>query len=357
MRPIHIVVFVLAGALGGAILMKFVPHATSPVLTAKAPVVAQQPAATPPVSEPSAQTVPAPPASPSEPAAATPAPESRHIQPAPPSHSANRASRREARATPPAHRPQPVHHSEPQPVRRTEPAPQSPIVAKVNPPAAPAPVQEPDPAIATLPPAQPSTPPVKPSTPPAQTENVTPPSPAEPPPPTVTLNAGLLIPVRLIDGLSAERNAPGDPFTASLDRELVVDGFVIAERGARVDGRVVASDRGGRVRGVSTLAIELTRVHTSDGQDVPIQTEAFEKRAAPDPRQDAEKIAGGAALGAIVGAIAGGGKGAAVGAGVGGGAGAGDVLLTRGKPASLPSETRLTFRLNKTFRLTERLPQ
>ena len=47
----------------------------------------------------------------------------------------------------------------------------------------------------------------------------------------------------------------------------------------------------------------------------------------------------------MIGAIAGGGKGAAIGVGVGGGAGAGDVLLTRGQPAELPSETRMTFHL------------
>ena len=67
-------------------------------------------------------------------------------------------------------------------------------------------------------------------------------------------------------------------------------------------------------------------------------------------RQDAAKVGAGAALGAIIGAIAGGGKGAAIGAGVGGGAGAGDVMATRGKPAALPSETRVTFRLQRPSR-------
>jgi hypothetical protein len=60
-------------------------------------------------------------------------------------------------------------------------------------------------------------------------------------------------------------------------------------------------------------------------------------------------------LGAVIGALAGGGKGAAIGAGIGGGAGAGDVLLTRGKPAELASEARLTFRLKAPVPLTERL--
>jgi len=187
-------------------------------------------------------------------------------------------------------------------------------------------------------------------------ENATPPPPAPPEPHRVTLNAGTLIPVRLVDGLTSERNLPGDSFTATLDKELVVDGFVIVERGARVEGRVVASDKGGRVKGVSSLSVELVRLRTSDGQTVAIQTDGFERRAEETRRQDAEKIGGGAALGAVIGAIAGGGKGAAIGAGVGGGAGAGTVMATRGNAATLPSETRVTFRLKAPVTITEKLP-
>jgi len=167
----------------------------------------------------------------------------------------------------------------------------------------------------------------------------------------VTLNAGTIIPVRLVDGLSSERNLPGDSFTATLDKELVVNGFVIAERGARVAGRVVASDRGGRVKGVSSLEVEL---RTSDGQNVAIQTDGFQRRAEESHTEDATKVGAGAAIGAVIGAIAGGGKGAAIGAGVGGGAGAGTVMATRGKAATLPSETRLTFRLKSPVTITEK---
>jgi hypothetical protein len=35
--------------------------------------------------------------------------------------------------------------------------------------------------------------------------------------------------------------------------------------------------------------------------------------------------------------------------------GAGDVMLARGKPATLPSETRISFRLQAPLTLTERL--
>jgi hypothetical protein len=97
----------------------------------------------------------------------------------------------------------------------------------------------------------------------------------------------------------------------------------------------------------------LTRLHTADGQEVAIQTESFERRAEPDHSKDALKVGGGAILGAVIGGIAGGGKGAAIGAGAGGGAGAGDVVLTR-KPATLPSETRISFRLRTPVTLTEK---
>jgi uncharacterized protein YcfJ len=182
-------------------------------------------------------------------------------------------------------------------------------------------------------------------------ENATPapaPVPPAPDPHTVTLNAGMLIPVRLVDSLSLERNHAGDRFAATLDSELVADRFVIAERGARVEGKVVTADRSAR-----TLSIELTGVETSDNQDVAVQTERFDKRSEPDHAQDAAKVGAGAVIGAVIGGIAGGGKGAAIGAGVGGGAGAGDVLLTR-KPVALASETRITFRLRTPVTITER---
>jgi hypothetical protein len=143
-------------------------------------------------------------------------------------------------------------------------------------------------------------------------------------------------------------------FTGTLDKELVVDGFVIAERGARVEGRVTASDRGGRVRGVSSIQVEIVRLFLSDGQVVGVQSDGFTRQAEPTHYDDAAKIGGGAALGAIIGAVAGGGKGAAIGAGVGGAAGTGTVMATRGKPATLPSETRVTFRLRAPVTITER---
>jgi hypothetical protein len=163
-----------------------------------------------------------------------------------------------------------------------------------------------------------------------------------------------MIPVRLMEGLSTDRNLSGDTFNASLDAPLIVDGFAIAERGARVEGKIVESTKAGKVSGVSSLAVVLTQITTSDGQRIRIQTQTFTKKGDTSHREDAAKVGAGAGIGAIIGAIAGGGRGAGIGAAVGGAAGAGDVMLTRGKPATLASETRINFRLSAPVTITER---
>jgi hypothetical protein len=234
-------------------------------------------------------------------------------------------------------------------VKPPAPKPAATPVASVTPPmpvTAPAPA--PAPVVADPAPAPPVAAAPEPTRP--ELPKVEPPQPHR-----VTLAAGTPLNVRLGETLSTQRNRPGDTFIATLDQPLIVDGFVIAERGARCEGRVVESDPGGRVRGVAHLELELTSVHTSDGQRVRIHTTGFGKDADTNRRSDAAKVGGGAALGAIIGAIAGGGKGAAIGAGVGGAAGAGDVAMTRGKAAEVRVESRLSFRVQDPVTITEKL--
>jgi hypothetical protein len=352
MKTVDITLLVLAGALAGALVMKVTQHPARVAMRPAAPnLVASSPQASTnqalpvdPRTSPIAQvqmeragevqrepavSIPAPPAE------AT-APEVKHPL--------------ERKPSPPvSHVPGPVpavisarsFHTPPQ---RVEFQTSRPVVSAKASAASPVPQSPP-----VLPEQPKETPPAR-----IEPENVTPvPAlvPSVPEPNQATLNAGMLIPVRLLDSLTSERSHAGDSFAATLDRELVANGFVVAERGARVEGRVIAADRGAR-----TLSLELKLVHTSDNQDVAVQTERFDKQSEPDHSQAATKIGAGAAIGAVVGAIAGGGKGAAIGAGAGGGIGAGDVLLTR-KAAALPSETRLTFRLRAPVTITERVGQ
>jgi hypothetical protein len=202
-----------------------------------------------------------------------------------------------------------------------------------------------------------TTTPPTPASPPAQGREETaaaPRAPAPPPARTVTIPAGTLISARLSETLESDKMHPGDSFLAVLDSPLVVDGLVIAEKGARVEGRVVEVEQAGRVKGRAALGIQLVRFETSDGQRVAIQTETFRKEAEATKREDAAKVGLGAGLGAAIGAIAGGGKGAAIGAAAGGAAGTGAVLATRGKPAVIPVETRIDFRLSNSVTITEK---
>lgn len=90
-----------------------------------------------------------------------------------------------------------------------------------------------------------------------------------------TLLPGMSIPIRLGETLSSNHSQTGGTFAGSLAEPLVADGFVIAERGARVWGRVIDSERAGRFTGTSRLQIGLTGVLTSDGQQVTITTEPW----------------------------------------------------------------------------------
>ena len=154
--------------------------------------------------------------------------------------------------------------------------------------------------------------------------------------------------------ISTERSRQGDSFMATLDQPLVVDGLVIAEKGARVDGRVVELVEAGRVKGLAHLSLELANVMLSDGQKIELRTARFEKDGPSSKTEDTEKVGIGAVIGAAIGAIAGGGKGAAIGAAGGGAAGGGVVAATRGKPAVLPAETKISFRVEQPVTITEK---
>jgi hypothetical protein len=310
MKAVQIGILVMLVVVAGLLYMNYRSKAPEPVATPASSETAAAPAAPQPAPSEAATPSPAP--------APTPAPEP---------------------ARPERKRPSPAPVRSTAPARTTEAATQTQPVQSATSPA-------PEPAPA----AQQAAPVVL--TPPSGTQAAPPPAPT---PRKVTIPAGTLITVRLNETLSSEKNHPGDTFTATLDQPLIVEGLVLAERGARVQGKVLEVQQSGRVRGLASLKIHLVKLHTADGQDITISTEPFGKTAEASTGSDAKKIGVGAAIGAAIGAIAGGGRGAAIGAGVGGAAGTGTVLATRGKPAVLPSETRLTFRLQEPVTVVEKL--
>ena len=207
----------------------------------------------------------------------------------------------------------------PPPVRRARPV----VIARESEPSPmpapqPAPVPDPPPQpVVTAPPApapQPETPaPPRPQTPQTQTPQTRTPN-------TVTIQPGTILAVRIGETISSVRNEVGDGFVATLERPLVIDGFVIAERGSRVEGRVVETQHPVRANGPSNLGVELIEVSTSDGQRVRVRTAMFKKESASSNSSDWA-----------------------------------NVVLTRGKPAEIPAETRMNFRIREPITITERL--
>lgn len=246
-------------------------------------------------------------------------------------------------------------------------AQEQPPVAQAAPPA-PAPEAAPPPAAAPAPAPAPAAPARRPAPrPPSQSAAPAPvavapaPAPAAPPPPPppppprqYTLRSGTPLSVFTTSTISTNAQKSGEAFSAVLAKSIVQDDWVIAKQGARVEGVVVDSDPGGKVKGVASMTLALRRLTLADGRTVDLDTDTYIQEAKTSKGKDAKKVGIGAGIGAAIGAIAGGGKGAAIGAAVGGGGGAAASLATRGDPAEVASETELRFTLNQSITITER---
>ena len=178
------------------------------------------------------------------------------------------------------------------------------------------------------------------------------------PPQQLTLRQGTFITVRINEMLSSDRNQPGDPFTATLDRPLVVDGITVAHRGQTIAGRVAEAQKAGRVEGVSKLGVELTELTLVDGQQIPLRSQMLGRTGNNTVGRDAGAVAATTAAGAMIGAAADWGRGAAIGAGAGAAAGVIGVLLTRGHATVIYPESVMTFRVDAPVTIsTDRAPQ
>ena len=164
-------------------------------------------------------------------------------------------------------------------------------------------------------------------------------------PDALTIPAGTVIQVRTSDWLSSDHNKTGDEFIATLVQPIVVDGWVVMRRNQNIVGNVTDAKRAGRVKGVSKLQLELSKLTLVDGQLLPVQTTLLNASAGTSNGRDAAAIGITTGTGAAIGAAAAGGPGAAIGAGAGFVASVAGVLLTRGKPTIIPPEDVLTFRL------------
>lgn len=166
----------------------------------------------------------------------------------------------------------------------------------------------------------------------------------------LTIPADTAVTVRMIDPVNSETAQLGQTFRASLDEPIFVDGQQVAGRGADVVTKLVEDRQSGKFEGRAVLTLALVSINLN-GQLVPVTSSDVKTESASRGTRSAGAVGGGTALGAIVGALAGGGKGAAIGAVSGAAIGGGAEAMTKGQTVKIPSETRLTFRLQSPVQL------
>ena len=167
-----------------------------------------------------------------------------------------------------------------------------------------------------------------------------------------TLPAGTTFSVRLPREVSTKGSATGATFDGLLEYDLKSGETVLAKAGTRVNGVVVESDPGGRVKGVASITVGVRSIVGVKGASIAVTTDSQTADAQSTKKKDAVRTGVATGVGALIGGIAGGGKGAAIGAGVGAGAGVGTNMATKGDPAVFPAESLLEFRLQAPVTVT-----
>lgn len=160
----------------------------------------------------------------------------------------------------------------------------------------------------------------------------------------VTIPAGALVRMRLVEGLTAKRIKAGTIFDGTVLNDVIAEGEVAIPRGAAVQGTIVVSNPSGAVGGKGQLALQLTSVSLS-GQNYPIVTDTWTHYGRDKTGQTVGNAVGLGGFGALIGALAGGGTGAAIGAAAGVGAGIGTSAASGRNDVVIPPEAIISFHL------------
>lgn len=188
-----------------------------------------------------------------------------------------------------------------------------------------------------------------------------------------TVPAGTVIPLRMDTYLSSESARPGDRFTATVSRDVEVEGRVAVPADSKVEGRVTAAEKADRKSKAGTLAVAFERLILDGGVSISIDgtlttlddaarrklegNEEGRVEGASQKRRAIVFIGGGAGAGAVIGVVAGGGKGAAVGAGIGAVLGTIGTLLSRGDDAEVKPGTEFGMMVERAFTVESGRPE
>jgi hypothetical protein len=171
-----------------------------------------------------------------------------------------------------------------------------------------------------------------------------------PKPARVVVPAGTQLSLLLETPLSTIESLEGDRVTARVEAASFEGAGERLPPGAVLRGRVVESDRAGRVSGRSRLSVAFDQMIVR-GRAYEVDTTPLAVEGADGSGKDAKIIAGAAAAGGVIGAITGRRGGFGKGVLIGAGTGTGAVLATRGKDVEMPSGSRWAVTLRSRLTL------
>lgn len=165
------------------------------------------------------------------------------------------------------------------------------------------------------------------------------------------LSAGTEIVVRTNEAIDAKHPTDSRIYTGSVERDVRdSNNRVVIPKGAEAE--LIMRDVTDRDVTVDLESVTVNgRRYIVDAADQTVTGSENRREGVGANKRTGKYVGGGAVVGTILGAIIGGGKGAAIGAGAGAGAGAVGQTATRGGQVRLPSESVLTFRLDRPLRI------
>ena len=115
---------------------------------------------------------------------------------------------------------------------------------------------------AGVPVSPPASNPAAPAANPPQTSAPAQPEPAPPQP--IVVPAGTALAVRLTEELGSKTSQSGQTFSATVDKDVIVDGQTAISAGANVTGSVVSAKPAGHIAGEANLVLRLTSVNINN---------------------------------------------------------------------------------------------
>ncbi len=132
---------------------------------------------------------------------------------------------------------------------------------------------------------------------------------------TVELRAGTMLRARSLRNLTSDQASEGESIHFRLSAPVVVEGEVVVEQGALLQGAVTSVTRGGSVKTQAHITIRFVSLNTTDGAVVSLDAPEVSVYG-PQP-ETPKRLAGNGLLGGLIGGLMGGKQGVMDGAAMG----------------------------------------